>query len=611
MSGSIKIPRLVQAAPLLLALPMAAQVRLGQLSTSLSGTIAPGYTATYGNQTGSTHSWALGGAATLSGSYYNPNFLTFNASFYLNQSRANSNFQSISTASGIDLSANIFSGSHFPGSVTYAKAYNSEGNYSVPGIANYVTHGNSDSVAVNWSENIPDKPSFSAGFQKGGSRYSVYGTNDNGTNSFYSVNLHSSYTLAGYGMGAYYTIGGSHSLIPEVVVGTNGAIVHTNEHSYGYNVAHRLPLQGSISAALNRSVWDSDYLGTNSHGTIDTINTLAAVHPTYKLSFTGSADYSDNLAGQLYESVVTAGAQVEGSNSSEATNSLELLGVVGYTPAKSLQTEASVERRMQHYQGQTYGVNSYSGDASYSREMLDGNFNVAFSITDNVTDRSGENTMGFSATANYTTVLDGWHMNGSFGYAQNVQTQLVTYTSSYYHFSGNARRNWGRLNTSMGAGIARTGLTQQAGADSDSQYYNASLGFGSWISGTGSYSKSSGQAVATGTGLVPVPIPSPVVPSSLVSVYGGTSYAFGLSSAPVKGLIMSGSYAKSDSNTLSDSIDSTNHNNQANVLLQYQFRKLYFTSGWARLEQGFSTSPTPPEVVSSFYAGISRWFNFF
>jgi hypothetical protein len=38
---------------------------------------------------------------------------------------------------------------------------------------------------------------------------------------------------------------------------------------------------------------------------------------------------------------------------------------------------------------------------------------------------------------------------------------------------------------------------------------------------------------------------------------------------------------------------------------------LYFNSGYARLEQGFSNSGTPPEVVSSFYIGVSRWFNFF
>ena len=115
--------------------------------------------------TGSSHGWTVGGAALISGSFHSPNFLSYNFSPYLNQSRANSNFQSISNASGVNLSANIFAGSKFPGSITYSKAYNSDGNYAVPGIADYVTHGNNDTFGINWSENLPDAPSFSAGFR--------------------------------------------------------------------------------------------------------------------------------------------------------------------------------------------------------------------------------------------------------------------------------------------------------------------------------------------------------------------------------------------------------------------------------------------------------------
>jgi len=115
--------------------------------------------------TGSDHSWALGGSANFSGSFYNPNFLSFNVGLYLNQSRANSDYQSISNASGVNASANIFGGSRFPGSINYSKSFDSEGNYAVPGIADYVTHGNSDAFGINWGENLPNVPSFSAGFQ--------------------------------------------------------------------------------------------------------------------------------------------------------------------------------------------------------------------------------------------------------------------------------------------------------------------------------------------------------------------------------------------------------------------------------------------------------------
>ncbi len=573
--------------------------------------IAPGYSADYGNMTGSDHSWALGGAATLSGSFYNPNFLSFNVGLYLNQSRANSNFQSISNASGVNVTSTIFGGSRFPGAISYSKDYNSEGNYAVPGLADYVTHGNSDTFGINWSENLPDAPSFSAGFQMGSSQYSVYGTNDQGKNAFHSVNLHSAYSLAGFNMGAYFSSGGGHSLIPLVVAGQQTTETHSDNNGYGFNVTHLLPLKGSVSAGINRSSWNSDYLGSSSSGTIDTINSLAAVHPTGKLSLSASANYSDNLSGQLIQSVVASGGVVPELNTNETSNSLDLMGIASYTPVSNLQTSAYIERRTQNFLGETYGVRSLGGSATYAHTLFDGNFNAALNVTENTADKTGENTLGFSTTENYSSQILGWKVSGSFGYAQNVQTLLVTYMNSFYNYSGNARRRWGKFSVSAGAGAARTALTQQAGTANSSVSYNASMGYGIWLTANGSYSKANGQALATGAGLVPVPVPSPVLPSDLVSLFGGDSYSFGLSSTPVKRLILAAAYSKSTSNTSSGTIASANQNNQSNVLIQYQFRKLNFNSGYARLEQGFSGSGMPPEVISSFYIGVSRWFNFF
>ncbi|MGD0735560.1 MAG: hypothetical protein ABR976_10455 [Terracidiphilus sp.] len=596
---------------MLLAWPVAAQVKLGELSTHLSGTIAPGYTADYGNMTASDHTWAVGGAATLSGFFYNPNFLSFDVGFYLNQSRANSDFQSISNASGINASGNIFGGSRFPGSINYSKAFDSEGSYDVPGVENYVTHGNSDTFGINWSENLPDAPSFSAGFQMGSSQYSVYGSNDLGNNSFHSLNLHSGYTVAGFNMGAYYSLGGGHSLIPAVVTGQEESESYSGNSAYGFNVSHRLPLKGSISAGINRSNWSSDYLGSNSSGTIDTMTFLAGLHPAAKLSLSASANYSDNLSGQLIQSIVAAGGVVPGINTDESSDSLDLLGVASYTPMANLQTSVYMERRTQEFLGVNYAVDSYGGGLTYAHTLLKGNFNAALNVTDNTSNQNSANALGFSTTENYSNEILGWNVTGSFGYAQNVQTLLVTYMNSFYNYSGNMRRRWGMFNVSAGAGASRTALTQQAGTANSSQSYNASVGYGQWLTGTGSYSKASGQALATGAGLVPVPVPVSALPSSLVSLYGGDSYSFGLSSMPVKKFILTASYAKSTSNTSSNGVASLNENDQYNALIQYQYRKLSFNSGYSRLGQGFSASGTPPQIISSYYFGVSRWFNFF
>lgn len=610
MKTSIRFAIIMMAVIVLPGLSLQAQLRWGETTTSGTGNLSSGYSATYGNMTQSSHSWTVGGAGTFTGSFHSPNFLSYNFSPYLNQSRANSNFQSISNASGLTLSTNIFAGSKFPGSINYSKAYNSEGNYSVPGLANFVTHGNSDTFGVNWSEILEGKPSFSAGYQMGKSKYNVYGSNDDGNNAFRSVNLHSGYRWEGFNLGAFYTYANAHSTVPEIVAGQL-LKAHSGTNVYGANLAHQIPLHGSASASFNRSNWNSEFLGYSSTGTIDTINGTAGVHPTNKVSFSVSANYSDNLTGQLEQSVIAAGGVLPGLNTSQSSNSFDLMAIGTFTPMPNLQTSGFVERRTQSFLGEDYGVTSYGGDAVYTHSLLNGTINGSASVTANSADRTGEDTIGFSATETYSNVVLGWHINEAFSYAQNAQTLLVTYTNSFYNYSGNIRRNWGRFNFSAGAGGARTALTQQEGTSNSSESYNGSVGFGQYIMATGSYSKADGQALATGAGLVGVPVPTPILPSDLVNLFGGKSYAFGVSSSPAKKLIMSATYSNSKSNTWVNAISSANTNNQFNTLIQYRVRKMSVVSGYSRLEQGFTGTGNKPEIISSYYMGLTRWFNIF
>jgi hypothetical protein len=309
--------------------------------------------------------------------------------------------------------------------------------------------------------------------------------------------------------------------------------------------------------------------------------------------------------------VAGAGGGAAGLNTNQSSNSLDLLANANYTVSHDLQTSAFTEYRSQLFLGENYGVNSYGGSANYAHRVYDGNFNASLSITANRANQAGEDNLGISTNENYSSIMRGWRVNGSFGYAQNVQTLLVTYMNSFYNYSGNARRRWGKFNVSLGAGASQTALTQQAGTANSSESYSASLGYSAWITATGSYSKASGQALATGSGLVPVPVPSPVLPSSDVSLFGGDGYSFTLSSTPVRGLILTASYAKSISDTTNAGVASNNENDQYNALIQYQVRKLSFNSGYSRLDQGFSGSGSPPETISSFYIGVSRWFKFF
>jgi len=601
-------------AGLLLWLPAASgQVQAGDLSMNLNGTLSAGYNGNYGNLADSAHNLNLGGSGTLTGSYFDPNFLNFNFSPYYNQSRSNSSFRSIFAASGFDFSSGIFNGSHFPGSVSYSKAYNSQGNFAVPGVADFTTRGNSDTLGITWSELLPDLPTLSVGFSKSSNEYNLFGTDQNGNNSGHSLNINSGYRIEGFTLGGYYTRAASQSEVPQVLEGAPEPLTSDSHSSgYGFSAGHALPLHGEWSSNFNSSSVNSDYLGYRYNGTVDTWSSTIGLQPMSKFHVQMSAGYSDNLDGLIYQSDVPPGNGILGYGQNQSSShSMDLQSSASYAVLTNLQVQAYVDRRTQYFLGQDYGSTNYGGGVSYIRELLGGSLSSSIFLTENTLDDSDSTALGLNSSVGYNRRLGAWAFGGNFSYAQNAQTLLVSYTTSYYNYSGNVRRRFGsRLSWSATANGSRSGFTAIKGDTSSSQSYSTGVSFSQWIAASGSYSKSNGQALQFAGGLTPVPIP-PVVPDNLLILYGGRSYSFSVSSSPIRGFTMAAAYAKTSSNTANNNIASWNNNAQWNTLFQYQFRKMYFTGGYSRLFQGFSASGTPPAVASSFYFGVSRWFNFF
>ena len=610
--GAFRNIALVLAGTLLLTLPVAAQLKTGENSMDLNGTISAGYNGDFGNLIPSDHSLSVGGAGTLSGYYYNPNFFSYTVSPFVNQSRDNSSYQSISDASGVNVSTAIFSGSKFPGTVSYSKAYNSEGNFAIPGLANYTTRGNSDTLGVSWSEMIEGMPSLSANFQTGSNEYSIYGSNDNGSTNSKSFGLRSAYLFRGFNMSAYFSDGDSHSDIPQILAGSTQAESATSSNrGYGFAVGHQLPIHGGFSAQVNRSDVSSDFAGYSYSGSIDTYTATASFQPTQKFHFSVSSDYSDNLSGTLYQAVTSSGGLIAPPAQGQSSNSFDVLGNASYSVMTNMQMLASADHREQYFLGKNYGATSYGGGLTYGRVVFGGNFNTAFTLTDNTVSTSSANELGFNGTVNYNKRFDGWTAGAYGNYAQNVQTLLITYMSSYYGYGANLARRWGRFRWTGGASMNKTGLTQQAGTTSSSESFNSSTGFSNWININATYSKSNGIGIQTGAGLISTPTPQPVLNPTDLILYGGKSYSFGLSSNPKRRLTIAATFARAygDSNVVG--ILSSNNTEQFNTLFQYQFRKMYMTGGYSRLNQSFSASGSPPEKISAFYIGVSRWFNFF
>jgi hypothetical protein len=621
---------------MILAATLLGQVTVGDnLKLGLNGTVSVGYNDTYGNQIGSSHGIGFGGVAGLSGSYYNPNFVSFNVTPYFNQSRANSDFASVTDASGVNLSAAIFSGSHFPGSVNYSAAYNTTGNYGIPGISAFDTNGNNQGFGVGWSALLPNLPTLNFGYQQGSQNYNLYGTNQSGSSDFRSLYLNSNYTIAGFNLGGGISGGSSHALIPGVLVDGQESQSNSDSRSYNFSLGHVLPWNGTFSSSFNRTDLNSDYLGYSFNGSIDRVSAAAGMSPTPKLHLSMGADYTDNLSGALYQTIIPGQASTNGQGSSgtdatsgttsttaatggtlqgtelnTSSHAWDFLANASYSFAPNFQVQGQFQQREQTYYGANYSSTMVGGGLSYTRQILGGYLGTNLNVFDNINSNLNTNSLAYTVNANYNRRFGGWQVGGFFNYAQNVQTLLVTYNTSFYNFSGNVSRQfWGNWVWTANASGSHSGLSAVPDSSSSGQGYGSSLGNGR-INFSATYSKSNGNSLASGGGLIPTPLP-PIIPPELLVLYGGESYAFALSGSPTRHLSATASYVKSKNNLSNQGVASSNQFEQVNAYMQYQFRQIGVQGGYTHLEQGFSASGTPPASVTSFYFGVYRWFNFF
>ena len=598
---------------LLVAMPLAsAQLKVGDdLQMKAGGLFTAGYSGDYGDQIQSSHGLNFGMNGNVSGSFYNPNFLSFSLTPYFNQSQANSSFQSLTGASGISATANLFTGSHFPGSVSYRDDYNSTGTFGLVGQPNFTTHGHGDGFSIGWSALLPDLPTLSASYSQGSGSGTVYGTNQETGSDTKLFNVRSTYVIDSFHLNGYYDHNNLHSIYPAFLSGEQESVSNTSGHDFGFGANRNLPINGSFYANFNRSQASTDFLGqqddTSSY-TTSTENSGASFHPTQKLSLFTNESYTDNLSGFLSQNLINSGTVQTPFNFGTGSKSLTLGGGASYQFTNYLSGQAQATYYDQRYFDQSYTGTYISGTVNFNRRLWD-MFTFSVGVVD-ASNGQGSNSVGFIGNVNYFHRFQAWETSGSFSYAQNVQSILITYTTSYYNYTARVRRR-------LGYGLSwlaiyngnRTGLTQEAGNGSHSDSYSSSFS-SRRFSLTGNYSKSTGQSILTSAGLVVLP-PTPGVPASNLILYNADSYGGGLSATPVKRLTVSATFSRALSRTLSDVTNSRNNTEIFNTQVQYHLRRIGVLGGFTRFTQGVSASGTPPATANSFFIGVSRWFDFF
>jgi hypothetical protein len=618
--GREAVKKTATLAVLLVALEMVpkanAQVTVGDdLKMNLGGVLTAGYAGSFGDQIPSSHGLNFGGSAELTGSYYNPNFLNFSVTPYYNQSRNDSGFQSLTDATGVSATANLFSGSRYPGYVDYSYAHNSTGIFGLVGTPNFTTIGDSQGFGVGWSAIVPGLPTLSVSYSQGKGTGNIFGTNEESSSSTKTLNVRSSYALGGWNLNGYYTMLSVNSVIPFFLSGETGNnYSHSTGNSIGANGFHKLPWNGSIALSYNFSRYSGDFgsaaFGDKGHSTYDT-NTQTALltfHPTTKLTLFTNETFTDNLNGYFYQNLINGGSGVPIMQTNSAANSLTLSSGVNYLIMPHLYTQAQITYYDQTYFGQTYNGSYVSGTLGYNKKILN-TFTVSATVIES-SNQWANNSLGFIGTLNAFRHFGGWEASGGFNYAQNVQTILVTYTTSYYNYNANLHRRLGRGKQVTAAyNGSHTGFSQYAGTVSSSDAFSASLALRRFTL-TGNYIESSGQSLLTSNGIQPIP-PNPILPEQGLIVYNGKGYGASIGFTPMSRLNITGTYSHANSDTISNGVFSNNRTEIYYAQLQYRLRQLNLLAGYTRFSQGISAAGTPAAAQNSYFIGVSRWINFF
>jgi hypothetical protein len=591
-----------------------AQLEVGDdLRMNLNGLIEGGYSAYYGDAIPSTHGFTGGGNAELNGSYYSPNFLNFTVVPYYNQSRTDSNFQSLTAATGVAATANFFTGSRFPGYASYHYDRDSTGTVGLIGTPNFTAIGTGQGFGIGWSALLPDWPTFSVSYSQGTGNGTLFGTNQESYSSTKTLTLRSTYQLQGWRLSGSYDHLKIDSTIPYFLTAepeTN--FFNTSGNEYGISANHDLPWHGSVALSYNYASYsgDSGFTGQQTNLTNYTTQQQTAVttfHPTVKLGLFFDETYMDNLNGFAYQSIVNNGGGIPLVQLNSQSNSVTFTSGANYTITRNLYSQAQVTYYDQNYFGKSYQGSYFAGTIGYGRRIFD-IFTVSASVIES-TNQFANNSLGFIGNLNAFHHFGPWDASGNFSYAQNVQTILVTYTTSYYNYGGNLHRRLGNgMQWTVAFNGSHTGFSQQEGTVNQSEGVSSSLTLPR-LSVNGNYIQSKGQSVLTSTGIQPITTPG--FPAIGIILFNGKSYGGGITLTPLPRLSISGNYSRATSDTVGGTTPSNNRSNIFYSQLQYRLRQINLLAGYTKFTQGISAYGLPAATQYSYFIGVTRYLNFF
>jgi hypothetical protein len=613
MGNRVQNAALVLAGLAVWLVPARAQVTVGEsVNLNAGGALSVGYSGRSGNTDASSHSLDLSGNGWMRGFYYKPQFVSFEIQPYYRRSQNNSIYQTITNGSGFTATTSIFSGSHFPGYISYGRTYDSTGQFGIPGISGITSHGNGDNFGIGWSALLPRMPTLSASYSTSTGSSTVFGANTDSSARTRNFTLQSTYRVAGFDLLGQYIRLSTDSTFPSFFEGGETQESHTASNSFLVNAGHKLPLAGHWSLVWNRSNYVGEYrsgtTGSSNNGTVNDLNTLFSLNPTRKLGLALGANYNDNAFGALQQRVLESGGVLLPG----LTSSLRTISVNGQA-SYSVFSHLALYARANHYErwlpGDRRGLTQFSGNATfnYARSFL-GAMTFSLGVIDTLT-QEGNSGASLVGNVNYLRRLQGWELGADFSYMQQVQTLFDVYTTSTYRYGASAKRRFRGFQWVGSFNGSHSGFTQIDGYNSRSEGISTNLSFRRY-SVSGQYSQSAGTSILTSSGLIELPpgVPPPLL--QLPILYDARSYGGGASFSPFRRSVISASYNKARSATAGPSISSGFQSTIFNARFQYRLRKLDVDANFTKFEQSISTGALPA-MINSYYIRFSRWFNIF
>lgn len=603
------------AALLFLACPVAAQVTIGDnLDLRLSGNLGLGYSGSYGESTASGHGINTGGQGQLDGSYYNPNFLAFRLQPYYNRSQNNSSFLSITNSSGYIGDVDFFHGSHFPGTFSFSKSFDGSGQFAVPGISGFTSHGGSQSYGITWSEVIPDWPTLTATYTLSSEHSEVFGASGENHDSIRNLNLQSYYTIADFRLNGMYMHQTQAATFPELLIGQPETNSRYASDTFNIQGAHRIFMNGEWYGAWTHSGFSGDVGEASntvgSDGSNQLFSTGLNVSPTPKLSLSFNTDYNTNVYAALQQQVLQAGGGVLQNSFGHSSRGLGLNGFAFYTLTSHIALTGFAGHQTLFLPDGDRNISRYGGSVNfnYAQDFL-GSFNFSIGAVD-LMNEQGNQGGGLTGNVNFSRKVHGWELAASFNYSQYVQTLLATYTTSMYTYNGSVHRRWrSGLYWNAGFTSSRSALARTEGTGNHSEAFNTSIIYRRY-SLNGNYTQAAGTSILTSHGIVPLP---PGVPTDIAFQqfqYGARGFGFG-ASAVVKRFVWTAAYSKSNGHTFGGATPTNFDSRMLTGRLQYRVRKMYFNAGVTHFQQGFGALGTQPIDFNTYFVGFTRWFNVF